>query len=157
MKSLAPVEEAETRAVAGPAGLISFVLAENRNDVLSLGMFAYYVSRHPLCQGRPLRSTALRYLENALAAGLMTVGDVDGDRYRPWPVPYTEALERIRAAWPDNNGPAFDDLAFDEPAFNELRDVCWLANTARGDRAADLRAYGSARSSGLSPDEAGLP
>lgn len=128
MKSPAPLKEREARASGGPAGLISFVLAENRNDVLSLGMFVYYVSRHPLGEGRPLRPTALRCLENALA--LLTVGDVAGDRYRPWPVSYTKALERIKASWP----------ASDEPTFDELRDVCWLANTTKGNQAAGLRA-----------------
>lgn len=146
MKIPGRVEEGETRVTAGPAGLISFVLAENRNYVLSLGMFVYYVSRHPLCEGRPLRPTALRYLENALAAGLLTVGDVAGDRYRPWPVSYTQALERITAAWPVTGDPTFD----------ELRDICWLANTTKGNQAADLRPTGQP---GLlvPPAKAGFP
>jgi hypothetical protein len=135
MKNPPCVDEAAETATDAPLGLISFVLTENRNDVLSLGMFVYYVSRHPWCEGRPLRRTALRYLENALAAGLLTVGDLVGDEHRPWPVSYTNALKRIKAAWPAN----------DDPAFDELRDVCWLANTAKGNQAAELRASWSSR------------
>lgn len=134
MKNPALVDETAETAMGAQLGLISFVLAENRNDVLSLGMFVYYVSRHPWCEGRPLRRTALRYLENALAAGLLTVGDLVGDEHRPWPGSYTNALKRIEAAWPAN----------DDPAFEDLRDVCWLANTVKGNQAADLRASWSA-------------
>ncbi|MDP9904674.1 hypothetical protein [Arthrobacter bambusae] len=132
MKCHAPVDGVdgtERETISAQLGLISFVLAENRNDLLSLGMFVFYVSQHPRSKGRPLKDAALRYLENALAADLLTVGDMVEGRYRPWPVSYTQALERVRAAWP----------VHDEPTFDELRDICWLANTTRGNQAAALR------------------
>lgn len=109
-------------------GVLAQVLSENRRDCLSLGMFVHYVKARSAEEGDALRLRVLRHLENALAAGYLVPGDVVDARFHPWSDSYSRALKRVESAWP-----AGSDLSYEK-----LQDVCWLANTASGDRVADV-------------------
>ena len=98
------VNRAEIMDSYQPAGVLAFILAENCNDAMSLGMSVSYVSRRPFREDRLLRPTTLRYLENALAAGLLSVGDMIGTQHRPWNMSYTAALRHLAAARPRDAG-----------------------------------------------------
>jgi hypothetical protein len=117
----------QPEAVGRISGVLGHVLADNRADFLSLGMFAHDVHAYSPVDGQ-LKSTILRYLENALAGGLLRAGDVVGGRFYPWADSYVRNLDRIERAWPDE----------DKPSFEALRDVCWLVNTPAGDRHVDF-------------------
>jgi hypothetical protein len=67
-------------------------------------------------------------VEAAVRAGLMEVGDVTDTGFHAWAVDATEARRRLRSGW----------QALDRDPVPG--DVCWLANTERGDgRAHELR------------------
>lgn len=106
-------------------GLLAHVLSENNQDWLSLGMFVHYVKTHSQPGPDELRRAALRHLENAFAGGLLIAGDVVGTTFHPWQESYSQALQRIADSWPADSRNSYEDL----------RDICWLANTPAGNLA----------------------
>ncbi|MFK4637168.1 hypothetical protein ABIA52_000057 [Paenarthrobacter histidinolovorans] len=113
-----------SETVSRSAGVIAKILRENRNDVMSLGLFAHYVLQgHP--QDRHALRLVRRLLDDALRQGLFTAGDMIENEFRAWRSTGAESVERIHLAWP----------AREDPTFEDLRDICWLANTEKGDRA----------------------
>lgn len=102
------------------------VLAENRGDVMSLGMFTHYILSFDRLSGVDLRSSVLGHLETIFTEGLMVVGSLGNNRHEPWDCTDGEALERISGQWPTEA----------TMNFGALQSLGWLVNTVKGDRTA---------------------
>lgn len=76
-------------------------------------------------QGRKLEEETLDLIESLLLKGLMEVGTVDPERgFVGWALSPGEIRTRIQVALDDLSRPP------------SLGDVCWLANTAKGEQLA---------------------
>jgi hypothetical protein len=72
---------------------------------------------------REIRDLALDLIRDVIERGLMKIGEVsEKEGFVEWKVPIPEAVERVRGAWD-----ALDGMP-------DLGEVCWLANSDRGDR-----------------------
>ncbi|MGX9898959.1 hypothetical protein ACW0JT_02115 [Arthrobacter sp. SA17] len=117
--------------------VLQLVLAENRGDCMSLGLFAHYISSFSGCQdGSELRAEVIGQLMTALKTGLLSAGDMIGTNHFPWPDTPDQITAWIEAVWPDDTLPS---------SFEMLQNICWLVNTQAGDHAA-----------GVSPSPQGL-
>jgi hypothetical protein len=72
------------------------------------------------------RNLSIQLIQEVLERGLMEIGDVTEGGFRTWNVSIEEAMERVQREW----------LAL--PEGPNLGDVCWLANTKKGDERANF-------------------
>ena len=111
------------RAVPHIEEMLALALADNIGSSMSLGMFAHYMRTGSHPAGSMARADVLHHLRTALTEGLMVAGTVGYTEHRPWGLGPEAALHSIAASWPQHI-----------PAeYTNLRDICWLANTSRGD------------------------
>ncbi|WP_458112855.1 hypothetical protein M1D88_01430 [Arthrobacter sp. R1-13] len=121
----------QSRMRAAPVNpVLQLVLADNRGDCMSLGLFAHHVSSLSGCPDGPeLREEVIGQLVTALKTGLLSVGDMIGTDHFPWPDTPAQIIAWIGAVWPDDTLPS---------SFERLQNICWLANTPAGDQAAGV-------------------
>lgn len=102
--------------------LLRKVLAENKDDFMSLGMLVHFVKSAKQLDGEELRLDVLLSLEKLLDDGLMTVGCVEHRQFIPWTCNALEAVGLIAGRWPNGI----------ELEYSALASICWLTNTLKG-------------------------
>jgi hypothetical protein len=74
------------------------------------------------------RALSVRVIRDLIMEGLVDVGDVTTEGFRPWNLSVDEALKRIEHEWTSLG------------RWPQIGEICWLSNTEKGDmQANDIR------------------
>lgn len=119
---------ASRRAPSPDPEKVAALLAENVNDYMSFGFFAYLVGVTTPRPGDSHRSQSLVYLEHMLRARYIRVGTLYDSTFVPWISATAQMRERFAQYWPEGN--PFD--------YESLRDAGWLSNTSAGSNLASV-------------------
>lgn len=117
------------------SSIVETLILDGEDDWLSFTEFLWVVrSATSRANEEDVRALALGAIREGLGDGFFLVGDITTGDFVPWDLAPEAIVSRINAEWTR------------QARASELRDLCWLCNTGKGDALArELRTRRSTR------------